>query len=88
MCRRLYVSGTVQGVGYRAFARRSAREHGISGYAHNLPDGRVEVLACGAPAALEAFVTALRTGPKWAVVATLREEVAPCATRRGDFTSG
>ena len=56
MCRRALVSGTVQGVGYRAFARRAALELGIRGHARNLPDGRVEVLACGEAAALEEFV--------------------------------
>jgi acylphosphatase len=46
-CVRFIVSGRVQGVFYRASAARRARELGINGYARNLPDGRVEVLACG-----------------------------------------
>ncbi len=63
MCRLIVVSGSVQGVGYRAFARRAALALGIRGHAINLPDGRVEVLACGETAALDAFVTQLRAGP-------------------------
>ncbi len=43
MCRLIVVSGSVQGVGYRAFARRAALALGIRGHAINLPDGRVEV---------------------------------------------
>ncbi len=42
---RIYVSGHVQGVGYRAWARSAARRLGVKGWARNMPDGRVEVLA-------------------------------------------
>ena len=38
------VKGRVQGVGYRAFAQKKALELGLSGYAENLPDGRVEIV--------------------------------------------
>jgi acylphosphatase len=77
VCRRCLVSGRVQGVFYRATVARQARELGIDGYARNLPDGRVEVLACGAPAHLESFMAALwagSTSSKVSDVAT--EEVA------------
>jgi acylphosphatase len=53
IARRCHVSGRVQGVFYRASTRERARVLGVTGYARNLPDGRVEVLACGAPAAVE-----------------------------------
>lgn len=46
-CVRCYVSGNVQGVWYRASTREKAQELGITGYARNLADGRVEVVACG-----------------------------------------
>jgi acylphosphatase len=62
LCNRCLVSGRVQGVFYRATAQQRARELGVRGYARNLPDGRVEVLACGEPASVDAFVSWLWTG--------------------------
>lgn len=62
ICRKCVVSGRVQGVNYRATAARRARELGIRGYARNLPDGTVEVLACGEPQAVETFVEWLWIG--------------------------
>ena len=47
ICKLCWVSGRVQGVYYRGAAAGRARELGIHGYARNLPDGRVEVLAYG-----------------------------------------
>lgn len=67
------VLGRVQGVGFRAFARRRAEALGISGYARNLPDGTVEVLARGYAAALDAFVDELRRGPRYARVVDVVE---------------
>lgn len=64
-----WVYGKVQGVGYRMFCRRRARELGISGYAHNLDDGRVEVLMCGEEADLAAMLDSLHDGPRFAQVA-------------------
>jgi len=58
------VSGQVQGVGYRAFARKHALELGLAGYAENLSDGRVEVVAEGPEDALEHFLHFLRQGPR------------------------
>jgi len=52
----------VQGVYYRATAARRAHELGLRGYARNLPDGRVEVLACGDDASVSAFVKWLWIG--------------------------
>ena len=40
-----FVSGRVQGVGYRAFTRNKAKLLGLRGFVRNLPDGRVEVYA-------------------------------------------
>lgn len=47
---------------YRATAAQRAQELGIRGYAKNLPDGRVEVLACGEAQAVETFVKWLWVG--------------------------
>jgi acylphosphatase len=62
ICRRYLVSGRVQGVFYRGTVARHAHELQIRGYARNLPDGRVEVLACGAEAVVEEFATRLWAG--------------------------
>jgi len=62
ICKRCLVGGRVQGVFYRATAAQRARELGIRGYARNLPDGRVEVLAVGHPEIVESFIEWLWTG--------------------------
>jgi acylphosphatase len=63
MVRRIcWVSGRVQGVFYRGTAAARARELRITGYARNLADGRVEVLACGEEGAVQSFVEWLWIG--------------------------
>lgn len=64
----LWISGGVQGVGFRFFAARAARQHGVSGYVRNLGDGRVEAVAEGDRRAVEGFIEELRRGPTGAVV--------------------
>lgn len=68
------VRGGVQGVGYRYFARGQARALGLSGYARNLSDGTVEVVAEGPRAALEHLVAALWRGPAAAEVREVSTE--------------
>jgi acylphosphatase len=63
MARRALVTGRVQGVGYRFFAARAARELGLSGWVRNLPDGSVEALAEGGEEPLARFLERLRRGP-------------------------
>ncbi len=53
ICKRFLIGGRVQGVFYRATVAQHARTLAVTGHAHNLPDGRVEVLAFGEPRALE-----------------------------------
>ena len=72
--RRCLVSGRVQGVYYRASAAERARRAGITGYARNLPDGRVEVLVCGSRGAVEEFVAWLWIGPSAAKVVEVVSE--------------
>ena len=74
--RRYYVSGMVQGVGYRYFAQRAAEQLGVAGYAKNLCDGRVEVYAAGPPKVLAALRAELERGPGAAVVSGVTEEEA------------
>jgi acylphosphatase len=66
--RRFFISGRVQAVGYRNFATRSAHEIGVTGWARNLDDGRVEVHANGTVAQLEDFEARLRLGPRFSDV--------------------
>ncbi|MBI2839052.1 MAG: acylphosphatase [Acidobacteria bacterium] len=68
LTRRYIVKGRVQGVGYRYFVLRCARERGLTGYAKNLWDGDVEVVAQGDSEALDALETDLRRGPRAAHV--------------------
>jgi acylphosphatase len=75
--RRYFVSGFVQGVGYRYFAMRMAQRLGLSGYARNLPDGRVEVYAAGGASKLADYRKELERGPQGASVVAVAEEEAP-----------
>jgi len=79
------VSGTVQGVGYRYFVRKAARDLGLDGHAENLPDGTVRVEARGARAELEALLVALRRGPVGSRVAAVEHEITD---RPGGDTPG
>jgi acylphosphatase len=82
--KRYYVSGIVQGVGYRYFAQRMAVRLGISGYTRNLNDGRVEVYAIGPAESLAALRAALERGPQSASVSKVIEEEAEIDGRFGD----
>jgi len=64
----IWVSGGVQGVGYRAFTQRVAREKGLCGGVRNLDDGRVEVDVEGGRPAIESLIESLRMGPPMARV--------------------
>jgi acylphosphatase len=68
---RVFVDGTVQGVGYREFTRRAALRLGVSGWVRNRSDGAVEALIWGPPNAVEALVAEMRRGPRFAVVNNL-----------------
>jgi acylphosphatase len=75
---RYFVRGRVQGVGYRYYALRQAEALGVSGFARNLADGRVEVVAeAEDEAALEAFEARLREGPSFAQVENLERAPMP-----------
>jgi acylphosphatase len=71
---RYVVSGRVQGVGYRYFVLRQADLLGVSGYARNLSDGSVEVVAEGSEAALADLEERLREGPSFAEVTRVTRE--------------
>jgi acylphosphatase len=72
---RLRISGAVQGVGFRYFAKAEADRLGISGWIRNCADGTVETVGCGLPEAVEAYVQWCHEGPRSARV----ESVEPLA---------
>jgi len=74
--RRWYVRGRVQGVGYRYFAQRAAVSLGLTGYARNLDDGRVEVYAAGPAGKVAELAPLLHRGPRWAEVRGVEEQEA------------
>lgn len=77
--RRFFVSGKVQGVFYRASTVRVAEQLKLRGFARNLPDGRVEVLALGDAASLDALLKWLRQGPPLARVTEVSEQLEDSA---------
>jgi acylphosphatase len=81
-----FVRGRVQGVLFRSFAERHARRLGLVGYARNLFDGRVEVVAEGEKAALEEFLRQLHLGPPGARVEGVEVEWGEAEERFKDFT--
>jgi acylphosphatase len=89
IAQRSYVSGRVQGVFYRATTVRKAESLGLRGYARNLADGRVEVLAVGEDAAVKELMAWLWTGSaasKVAAVETAEVELEAVQNVAG-FTS-
>jgi acylphosphatase len=74
--KRFFLSGRVQGVGFRYFAEYTAQALGVSGYVRNLSDGRVEVYGIGTPDQLAEFEKRLAQGPRTANVTRVdvREE--------------
>ena len=67
-CRLFRIEGRVQGVLFRESTRRAAQPMGITGYAKNMTDGSVQVLACGDPGALDRLTGWLKQGPPLAQV--------------------
>jgi acylphosphatase len=68
---RIRVSGVVQGVGFRYYVVRCARQLNLSGWVRNRPDGSVEVEAVGDAGPLNGFVEDLRVGPPGAHISGL-----------------
>lgn len=71
LCRRFVVSGTVQGVFYRASTQDTARRLALTGWVRNLTDGRVELVACGPAAKLAELERWLWQGPSNAAVVSV-----------------
>lgn len=62
VCTMAWVHGVVQGVGFRYSTQREALQLGLTGYARNLDDGSVEVLACGEAEQVEKLIAWLKAG--------------------------
>ncbi len=73
---RLILHGRVQGVTYRWFTRRAAQKHGVQGFARNLPDGTLEIVAQGSDEDLAPFLAEVKKGPMWARVDKIVETKA------------
>ena len=84
--RSLRITGHVQGVGFRMYMARKARELGVTGWVRNRRDGSVEATVQGTPAAVEAIIAWAQRGPSSAVVSEVtitedRGEYAAFETR-------
>jgi acylphosphatase len=84
LARRWLISGRVQGVGFRCFVQDKASSLGVTGWARNLEDGRVEVYGVGDPAALDDLAAALHMGPRMANVRSV-EQIDDTPQRTASF---
>lgn len=70
----LLISGHVQRVGYRQFVKEVASLLELTGWVKNIPEKRVEVLACGGKESLEKLIQKCKKGPFLASVKDIKEE--------------
>jgi acylphosphatase len=70
----VFISGRVQGVGFRHFTKTNARKLGLSGWVRNLPDGRVEVLIQGSSGQVDKMMHLLKKGPPASSVRSVHVE--------------
>ncbi len=73
-CKKLRITGVVQGVGYRAWARRLARELNVLGYVRNMDDGSVEMVICAPENIMTVMINAAKKGPPASVVKSVEVE--------------
>ena len=85
--RRFLITGKVQGVYFRHSARKEGERLAVRGVARNLADGSVEVVAHGAPGAVQELADWLQRGPPSAQVSEVRE-LEPGSARPGSLESG
>jgi acylphosphatase len=77
VCKRVYYSGRVQGVGFRYTAQDLAANFAVAGYVKNLPSGDVELVAESEPAAVDAFLAAVAERMGRYIQQIRAEEAAP-----------
>ncbi len=81
----LEISGRVQGVGFRDFTQRAARQLSIVGWVRNIPNGRVELVAEGKEAAIQKLQEQVRKGPLGARVDGIKTLTVDDAEKLKDF---
>jgi acylphosphatase len=86
VAKRYFVSGRVQGVGFRYYVQDHAAVEGVHGYVRNLPDGRVEALLEGDDESVLRVERALRRGPSGAQVDEVVVETAVPSGRATGFS--
>ena len=82
---KIIVKGMVQGVGYRYFCYKKARQYEITGYVKNLFNGDVELEAEGEKNMITEFVKDLKTGPSNAYVKSVNVEMFPYENKYQQF---
>lgn len=85
---RLVLRGMVQGVGYRYFVLRKAKEFDVTGLVRNIPSGEVEVIAEGKKEEVEKFFQEIKQGPVSAHITSYVEEWYPFSGLYSDFRIG
>ncbi len=89
VCVKAWVHGVVQGVGFRYSTQHQAKALGLNGYAKNLNDGSVEVLACGEERDVQTLLSWLKDGgPRSARVEKVLEEPHQPRDLPNGFTTG
>lgn len=81
----IYITGKVQGVGFRYFAQKKATELDVTGWVKNMPDGRVMVMALGDKTDVDTFIDYLKTGPSMAKVSDVSINKMPEPEQFEDF---
>lgn len=87
ICIHAFVSGRVQGVWYRQSTKQKAVSCGVTGWAKNLPDGRVEVMLCGEESAVKEVASWLHQGPPNARVEQVEAETIAWQELEGFYTA-
>ncbi len=80
------VTGIVQGVGFRWWAKRLAESLRVTGAVWNNPDGSVGILAQGREASVKSFTDALAAGPAGSLVRDVAIRTVPCVDDSGSFS--
>ncbi len=71
---RLYITGTVQGVFFRAFIKENAERHNVKGFVRNLEDGRIEIFLEGNSEDVNKVIELCKKGPKHSIIRNIEEK--------------